>query len=116
MVDMVRRKRYETLPFGLAAVLSAGVYLLTVTGGPGTAPLYLFNLYLLALGVLTLRRGLRKGHLGTVNGGLLLLSMLIIARFFDADLTFTLRGIMFILIGTAFLMTNIVMKRRGTAS
>ena len=40
----------------------------------------------------------------------------ILGRALSLPVTFDGQAIMFILIGTAFLMTNIVMKRRGTAS
>jgi len=75
----------------------------------------LFNVYLFALGLGLLVAGLRTNKLGHVNVGLLALSALIIARFFDSDLSFLARGVAFILVGAGFLTTNVVMLRRKGA-
>jgi hypothetical protein len=50
-----------------------------------------------------------------VNTGLLVLSALIIARFFDSDLSFLARGVAFILLGAGFLTANVVILRRKGA-
>jgi uncharacterized membrane protein len=47
----------------------------------------LFNVYLAALGLTTLARGLREAGLGVTNVGQLLLAGLGLARFYDADLS-----------------------------
>ena len=43
---------------------------------------------------------------------LLAVTALIVARFFDSDITFLLRGLLFIALGVAFLITNMAMLRR----
>jgi hypothetical protein len=75
-----------------------------------------FNVYFLLLGIGTTYSGIRHGRLGTMNGGLLLVSALIVARFLDVKLSFTARGIVFVGLGAAFLGTNLAMKRRGIVS
>ncbi len=72
----------------------------------------IFNLWLLSLGGLTIRRGLRLNSIATINGGMLILAGLITLRFFDSSLSFVGRGISFILIGTAFMLVNIYLGRR----
>jgi uncharacterized membrane protein len=72
----------------------------------------LFNVYLFALGLGLLVAGLRINKLGHVNVGLLVLSALIIARFFESDLSFLARGVAFILVGAGFLTANLMMLRR----
>ncbi len=67
--------------------------------------LILFNLYLFVLGLATTISGIRNGHLGTVNAGMLILAVLIVARFFDSDLGFVIRGLAFILVGLGFFIT-----------
>ena len=74
--------------------------------------LILCNLYLLLLGGLMLRDGLQGGQLPRINAGLGILSALIAARFFDSQLPFTVRGLLFIVIGCAFLAVNLLVKRR----
>ena len=74
--------------------------------------LLLGNLYLLILGGAVLRDGLHSGQLPRINAGLGILSALIAVRFFDSQLPFTVRGVLFILIGFAFLAVNLLVKRR----
>jgi uncharacterized membrane protein len=71
----------------------------------------LFNLYLVIFGLGTLVIGLRGRHLAVVNSGMFVLACVILCRFFDADIGFVLRGVAFILVGTGFLATNLVLLR-----
>jgi hypothetical protein len=71
-----------------------------------------FNLYLFALGALTLFSGIREGKLATANGGMGVLALLFTFRFFDSELGFVVRGVAFILIGAGFLFANVIMARR----
>ena len=76
----------------------------------------LFNVYLFALGLELLAAGVRANRLENVNLGLLVLSALIIARFFDSDLSFLSRGVAFIVVGAGFLTANVMMLRRKGAA
>ena len=76
----------------------------------------IFDLYLLAAGLWLLVTGLRINKQGQMNVGLLAITALIVARFFDTDLNFLLRGLIFIALGIAFLVANVVMLRRKGAS
>lgn len=77
-------------------------------------PSLLLNFFGLALGILTLIRGVRAGRIYEANLGMLIIAALAIARFFDSDFEFVVRGIAFIGIGLGFLVTNlIVFKRRA---
>jgi len=71
---------------------------------------------LFILGVGTLWRGVREQRLGVINGGMLMLSTLIAMRFFDGDYSFVIRGLVFMGVGTGFLMTNVVLIRRKGAT
>ncbi len=71
-----------------------------------------YNIYLFALGIGTLARGLRDERIATANGGLGLLVMLIVARFFDAEVSFTVRGVAFTAVGIGFLIANLLILRR----
>ncbi len=87
--------------FGLAA-LEAGPVLNAV----------LFNLVLFALGLAWLVEGCRQVHLRRANYGMLVLTLLIVTRFFDAGIPFLLRGIVFILLGSGFIAANLFLARR----
>jgi len=83
------------------------------------AAMALFNAYVLALGVTTLWAGLSKANLAIANVGMAIIALLIVTRFFDSDLSFVVRGLGFIAVGTVFLIANVVLARRqktGAAS
>lgn len=77
----------------------------------------LINLYALAFGIATIIRGIRNEHAVTLNAGMALVAALTVARFFDTDVSFLLRGIVFIAIGASFLIVNaITLRRKGEQS
>jgi uncharacterized membrane protein len=71
-----------------------------------------FNLWLLAFGVLTLVHGVRTLTLWRANIGLFALASLVVARFFDTDLSFLARGLAFVAFGVACLVLNVWLMRR----
>ena len=72
------------------------------------------NLFILAIGIFYIYRGNELNRLGILNLGLLTLTALIICRFFDLELSFVTRGILFVLVGIGFFITNYqLIKRRG---
>jgi len=66
-----------------------------------------FDAFLLAVGLAVIITGVRERRLGITNAGMLVLSTLIIARFFDSDLDFVVRGLVFVVVGLGFLTTNL---------
>lgn len=105
-------QRWYMLNAGLAVASFAGVRLWIMPD----MPVLIFNLYLLFLGVILLSEGVRLANLVKLNGGLAVLSLWITARFFDTDLSFALRGLVFIILGAAFLLTNVVILKRRRAA
>jgi hypothetical protein len=72
----------------------------------------MINLILLTIGIITIKEGTTKDHLGILNFGLLIITILVICRFFDTDISFVTRGILFILVGFGFFATNYYMIKR----
>ena len=73
------------------------------------------NLLLLAIGIFYIWKGNKKNHLGILNYGLLVITLLIICRFFDTKITFIIRGLLFVLVGIGFLVSNLfILKKRKT--
>ncbi|MEI6082784.1 MAG: DUF2157 domain-containing protein [Verrucomicrobiota bacterium] len=95
---------------GLPVVGMIGTAL--AAGHAGVVVLVLMNVYVLGLGVALITLGVRDQRLGVVNLGMLVTSVLIIARFFDSDMGFVLRGLAFIAVGIGFLVTNVMLIRR----
>jgi len=75
----------------------------------------LINLITFATGILTIREGNKREHLGILNYGLLIITVLIICRFFDSDLSFVARGLLFVLVGVGFFITNYRMLKKRKA-
>ena len=73
------------------------------------------NLFVFAIGLLTIFDGAKKDHLGVLNFGLLIIMVLAVCRFFDTDLSFIIRGLLFVTVGIGFFATNYwMLKKRKT--
>jgi hypothetical protein len=75
-------------------------------------PIVLVNLLILALGVMAIKIGADKFHFGILNYGLLIISILIVCRFFDTNMSFVLRGLLFVGVGVGFFATNYMMLKK----
>lgn len=64
------------------------------------------NLLVLGLGIATVVEGSRTNSVATLNVGLLTLTALLICRFFDLKIDFVVRGILFIVVGVGFFLSN----------
>jgi uncharacterized membrane protein len=71
-----------------------------------------FNLYVLLCGLLYLIRGIKYNSGKSMNYGFVMIAAIVILRFFDADLTFIARGLVFIVLGISFLGANIYLAKR----
>jgi uncharacterized membrane protein len=71
-----------------------------------------FNAFLFFLGVMYIVLGCRNDKLRQLNGGMAILSVLLVTRFFDSDFSYLARGLVFIGLGVVFLTVNLVMARR----
>lgn len=88
--------------------------LLWLMGLPDGIAVTIMNIYLLVIGLFLLGRGYRKRQVSIFNIGMLLISALVIARFFDVDMSFLARGVLYIVLGLVFLWVNYrMMKQKG---
>ena len=71
----------------------------------------LINLYIVAIGIVQIVSGLREGKFSRACLGTLVISGIIIIRFFDADFDFLVRGIAFVVVGALFFLANILISR-----
>ena len=112
----LRESRWDEALFA-GALVPATLGVASALGGNVSMAMLIANGYLAALGLATLARGLGEARLGATNVGLILLTTLASARFFDADLSFVARGIGFILVGLSFLGVNLyLVRKRGEAT
>ncbi|WP_223671172.1 DUF2157 domain-containing protein [Kangiella shandongensis] len=75
----------------------------------------LSNLYILIGSVLLMFQGIQKTRLMLLNGGLVWFSFLVLFRYFDSDIPFVAKGIIFIAVGAAFIATNIWFQKKQLA-
>ena len=105
------RRRPWRLVLGAApalALLGVGIFYATRSA---SAPAWMFNAYMLALAAAALVTGFRQRRLAMANLGVLLVAMLMVARFFDSEMGFLVKGIACIAAGAGFLVTNLVVHR-----
>ena len=72
----------------------------------------LVNLVVLALGIYLVWKGANLDHLGILNYGLLIIATLVTCRFFDSDLNFIVRGLLFLVVGIGFFVSNLWMLKK----
>lgn len=87
------------LPFTLIFIFHTGLSALLV------------NLLTIILGVVILLRGIREDRFVLINFGLIIISVLILIRFFESNLSFLFRGIAFAVIGLIFFLVNFVLTK-----
>lgn len=69
------------------------------------------NIMLFLFGLGAIKRGVEEFDFRTSNYGLLIITALVACRFFDTDMSFVLRGILFLGVGTSFFLTNYYMLK-----
>jgi len=73
----------------------------------------LTNVLVLIIGILTINDGAKLENLGILNYGLLIVTTLVVCRFFDTNLSFIIRGGLFVSVGIGFFATNYwILKKR----
>jgi uncharacterized membrane protein len=108
--DNVKADRSTAALFGALPLLAITAYLLHDRSG--VIPALIFNAYIFILSIHHIATGYRSGNLSVINTGMLMLAILILARFFDSDISFVAKGLAFIAIGIGFLVVNLKLARR----
>lgn len=88
---------------------------LFVTGFYSTMfPVIMINILIFAFGILITKKGTDMNHLAVLNYGLLIITVLLTCRFFDTNISFIIRGLLFVVVGSGFFIANyrLIKKRR----
>ncbi|XLS28564.1 DUF2157 domain-containing protein [Flavobacteriaceae bacterium M23B6Z8] len=101
--------KFLLIPFLFTFIFFIGIF-------NGLLATILINITILIVAILLIRKGALTMNLGMLNFGLLVVSALIVCRFFDTDLSFVLRGILFLIIGAGFFIANYIMIKRKPQS
>lgn len=83
--------------------------------GTGTIiSVYLVNLIILGMGIYYILSGANRDNLPLLNYGLIIIAALVLSRFFDDNISFVIRGVLFVLVGLSFFAGNYyVIKKRN---
>gem|GEM_PF-192805 len=73
------------------------------------------NLMILMIAVSNIKDGFNQSKLSVMNLGMIYITILIICRFFDFDISFIIRGIVFVLIGLAFFAANYILINQNNS-
>ncbi|HEY0768888.1 MAG TPA: DUF2157 domain-containing protein [Sphingobacteriaceae bacterium] len=99
-----RRQASQVHPLSFMFVVFAPVFIIgsayPIVGQVGC------NVVVLAIALVTTKRGADQNNLFVLNYGLAIMTILVLCRFFDTDLSFFVRGILFIAVGASFFAAN----------
>lgn len=113
LVRIFEKGRLLEVSFGAAPLLAIGCYALTgVSNGGEFLSTWVYNLFVLYLGIITVLSGIKDKHLGIMNAGILMMAVIIFTRFVDSSLGIMTRGIIFIIIGVCFVATNMIFSKQ----
>lgn len=111
LVRLVQKKRLEILNlFHYIYIIMSILFFIGLAND--VVPTVVTNLLLFVLGLNAIKIGVNKMHFGILNYGLLIISTLIFCRFLDTNISFEIRGLLFVLIGVGFFITNYIMLRK----
>lgn len=106
-----RKGNWFTINLKWATLLFPVLYYIALINVPLAA--IVSNLVVLGFGVLFIRDGINKLQLRTLNFSLLILAILTACRFFDTNLSYIVRGLLFLTVGIGFFAANyIVLKKK----
>jgi uncharacterized membrane protein len=111
-VKAFRRDSIETVVLAVFPVIGILCFLIASTASStDVLNALIFNGFLLFFGIMYIVMGCRNTKLRQLNGGMAVLSLLLVTRFFDEEFGFLARGVVFIVLGACFLTANLVMAR-----
>ncbi|MCL6295774.1 DUF2157 domain-containing protein [Jejuia spongiicola] len=96
--------------FQYVFIIFTAIFFIGITSS--IIPTILVNLIILVLGIVAIKIGADKFHFGILNYGLLIITTLIVCRFFDTNMSFVVRGLLFVCVGVGFFLTNYMMLKK----
>lgn len=108
--DWKEKRRLNYFILLLPVVLVVGQLL--ASNGLKTAAIVVANIYLFGFGIYYIKYGIEQRRISLVNLGMFFISALIVARFFDTDWGFVVKGLVFILLGIGFLWVNLFLSKK----
>src|SRR5690554_1504337 len=110
LLNQEKNKSIRELPIFAPVFI---VFLILFAIGQYTSAVWIFiNLIILVVSILTIKSGAKKEHLGILNFGLAIITLWIIIRFLNTDLSFVIRGLLLVAIGVGFFLANYWMLKK----
>ncbi|MEI6275545.1 MAG: DUF2157 domain-containing protein [Prolixibacteraceae bacterium] len=107
--------QYQSKPRGSVKLIEVSylLFLLLFVAGIFTPQSYiLVNILVFSLAFMMIREGSKQSNLGIINSGMIIVAMLAVCRSLDNDLTFVIKGSMFVLVGIGFFAANWLMLKK----
>ena len=110
--QIVKKSFHSLSPTQPAFVIAIIIFLI---GLQSSLAVILINVYIFIIGLLIIFKGMKTDHLGKLNYGLVIITFLVIFRVFDTNLSFALRGLLFLIVGVGFFITNFQLLKKRKA-
>ena len=107
-----QNKIESILPLGIVFIVFVVLFMVGIWLPIGAL---VINLVILTIGIWIVKTGANQSHLGQLNFGLLTVAILIACRFFDTDLSYVMRGVLFLIVGVGFFGANYWMLKKRKA-
>lgn len=115
LIRLLLKKRLETFNlFHYIYIIMSVLFFVGLTDD--VIPTVITNILLFVLGINAIKIGVDKMHFGVLNYGLLIVSALIFCRFLDTNMSFVVRGLLFVAVGVGFFITNYIMLKKQNAN
>ena len=110
LVFQQKNKSWREIPI-LSSIFIPVIIIFTV-GFYSSIAVVLINILILMVSILIIIQGTNKNHLGILNLGLSIITIWIIIRFLNTDLSFIIRGLLLMAIGVGFFSANYWMLKK----
>ncbi len=111
LIYLFLKKRVEKANlFHFIFIIMSALFFVGLTNA--IIPTIISNMLLFALGVNAIKMGVDKMHFGVLNYGLTIVAALIFCRFVDTNMGFAIKGLLFVVVGIGFFVTNYVMLKK----
>jgi uncharacterized membrane protein len=112
LYETYKQRRLMAVVLGLLIVPIYVCFFLVKLGMPFIVLAMIFNIAVFCVGLFRLVQGIVKWNFVYLNSGLGILAILGIIRFFDLDISLKSRGLIFVVIGLCFLVSNVMLAKR----
>lgn len=108
----IQRAQWHVVAASVPVLWVGGAVVVDLPEWGRMAAMALANAYALGMGLSLLHLGLQRSQLRLAHAGLVIVGALVLIRFFDAALPFTVRGVAFVAVGLGFMATSAWLRRR----